>query len=82
MIIEVDIYEKIRSLYEEGESQRAIAARLGISRQTVKKYCQGDTHPDVRKTYNRKCNVITDDVTNFILSCFRQDQEENLVRAR
>lgn len=82
MIIEVDIYEKIRSLYEEGESQRAIAARLGISRQTVKKYCQGDTHPDVRKTYNRKCNVITDDVTNFILSCFRQDQEENLKKQK
>ena len=82
MIIEVDIYEKIRSLYEDGESQRSIAARLGISRQTVKKYCQGDTHPEVRKTYTRQCNVITEDVTNFILNCFRQDQEENLKKQK
>lgn len=82
MIIEVDIYEKIRSLYEEGESQRSIAARLGISRQTVKKYCQGDTHPEVRKAYTRQCNVITDDVTNFILNCFRKDQEENLKKQK
>ena len=78
MIIEVDLYAKIRSLYLEGESQRSIAKRLGVSRQTVKKYCEGDTHPDVRQTYSRTCNVITDNVTDFILSCFAQDREENL----
>ena len=78
MIIEVDIYEKIRTLYEDGESQRSIAKRLGISRQTVKKYCEGSTHPGVRKQYSRQCNVITNDVTEFILECLRQDREENL----
>ncbi|TYO92328.1 Homeodomain-like domain-containing protein [Desulfallas thermosapovorans DSM 6562] len=40
--IEVDIYEKIRHLYEhEGKSQRAISKILGVSRNTVKKYCDG-----------------------------------------
>ena len=43
VIIEVDTYSKIRTLYTEGESIRSIARRLGVSRQTVKKYCEGDT---------------------------------------
>lgn len=78
MIIEVDIYSQIRRLYEEGESQRSIAKRLGIARQTVKKYCEGSTHPEVRKSYSRVNNVITDEVKTFILSCFQQDREEKL----
>ena len=55
MAIEVDIYEKIRYLYEhEKQSQRAIAKILGVSRNTVKKYCKGSqavsyTHLDVYK---------------------------------
>ncbi len=40
MIIEVDIYSQIRTLHTEGESQRSIAKRLGITRQTVKKVLQ------------------------------------------
>lgn len=82
MIIEVDLYSKIRTLYTEGESMRSIAARLGISRQTVKKYCDGNTHPDVRKSYTRKPDVITDDVKAFILSCFHQDEVENLSKQK
>ena len=42
VIIEVDTYSKIRTLYTEGESIRSIARRLGVSRQTVKKYCEGN----------------------------------------
>lgn len=82
MKIEMDIYSQIRHLYEEGESQRSIARRLGISRQTVKKYCEGNTHPEVRKSYTRLNNVITDDVKTFILSCFQQDREEKLSKQR
>ena len=82
VIIEVDLYSKIRTLYTEGESMRSIAARLGISRQTVKKYCDGNTHPDVRKSYTRKPDVITDDVKAFILSCFHQDEVENLSKQK
>ncbi|MDW7660579.1 MAG: helix-turn-helix domain-containing protein [Bacillota bacterium] len=46
MIIELDMYSAIRLRYSEGESIRSIAQSLGISRQTVKKYCEGNTHPD------------------------------------
>lgn len=82
MIIEVDLYSKIRTLYTEGESMRSIATRLGISRQTVKKYCEGNTHPDVRKVYTRQPDVITEDVKPFILSCFHQDEAENLTKQK
>lgn len=82
MIIEVDLYSKIRTLYTEGESMRSIATRLGISHQTVKKYCEGNTHPDVRKVYTRQPDVITEDVKSFILSCFHQDEAENLTKQK
>lgn len=82
MIIEVDLYSQIRTLYEEGESQRSIAKRLGIARQTVKKYCDGSTHPEVRKAYSRAHSVVTDDVKTFIVSCLRQDQEENVIKQK
>ena len=41
--IEMDIYSQIRFMTEAGVSQREIAKQLGISRQTVKKYCEGNT---------------------------------------
>ena len=82
VIIEVDLYYQIRTLYNEGESIRSIAKRLGLSRQTVKKYCEGNTHPDVRKSYNRTPNVITDDIKQFILCCFAQDKLENLTKQK
>lgn len=82
MIIEVDLYSQIRTRYESGESQRSIAKSLGISRQTVKKYCEGNTHPEVRKSYARVHNVITEDVENFIISCLKQDLVEKLSKQK
>lgn len=82
MIIEVDIYSAIRVRYSDGESIRSIAKSLGISRQTVKKYCEGSTHPEVRKTYQREACVLTNDVNAFILSCFKEDEDENLKKQK
>lgn len=78
MIIEVDIYSAIRTRYSDGESIRSIAKSLGISRQTVKKYCEGSTHPEVRKPYQREACVLTSNVNDFILNCFKEDEDENL----
>ncbi|SFM32574.1 Helix-turn-helix domain of resolvase, partial [Pelosinus propionicus DSM 13327] len=76
MIIEVDIYSAIRARYSDGESIRAIAKDLGVSRQTVKKYCEGATHPEVRKNYQREPEIITDTIKTFILGYFKEDENE------
>ncbi|HML34182.1 IS21 family transposase [Sporomusa sphaeroides] len=78
MIIEMDIYSAIRTRYLDGESIRSIAKNLNISRQTVKKYCEGGTHPEVRKNYHRESDVITDKIKAFILGCFKEYDEEHL----
>lgn len=82
MIVEVDLYHQIRTRYIDGESIRSIARSLGISRQTVKKYCEGNTHPDVRKEYSRQTEVITEDVRSFILACFEDDRQTKLSKQK
>ena len=82
MIIEVDMYSQIRTRYSNGESIRSIAKSIGISRQTVKKYCEGSTHPEVRKEYQRDPDIITADVKNFILSRFKEDEDEHLKKQK
>ena len=80
MIIEVDMYESIRQLYvHERKSQRAIAKQLGISRTTVKKYCDGSQVPwDRIGTSGRKPYVITEQIMDFIKSCLEEDTAENI----
>lgn len=79
MIIDMDIYRKIRYMYvQQGKSQRAISRELGISRNTVKKYCEGEYVPWKRKAYERKPPVVTEEVRAFIRRCFTEDEAENL----
>ena len=75
MVITVNDYKQIRQRYLAGESQRHIAKTMGISRNTVAKYCEGNTVPWKRKTPVRECSVITDEVTAFIKQCLEEDQE-------
>lgn len=84
MKIEVDMYEKIRYLYtQEKRSQREIARLLGISRTTVRKYCDGSTLPGVRNGVSgRKSYVITDEVLRFIEDCLLEDESENLKKQK
>jgi transcriptional regulator with XRE-family HTH domain len=46
MVVGVDQYKRIRKMVAEDElSQREIARRLGISRNTVARYCKGEHMP-------------------------------------
>lgn len=69
----MDIYKEIRRLRLDGVSQRQIAAQLHISRNTVKKYWDGDAVPWERKEYNRAASVLTPEVISFVRSCLEED---------
>ena len=70
-------YQAIRRMYLiEHLSQRAIAAQLGISRNTVRKYCEGNTMPGIRADYHRTVSVVTPPIILFIKQCFLTDEQE------
>ncbi len=83
MIIDMDLYGKIRHMYVHQKlSQRAIARELGISRNTVRKYCGGDRIPGERRPYRREAPVVTKDVIDFIQACFDEDKAEGIPKQR
>lgn len=74
----MDQYQDIRHLAAvEGLSQRAIARRLGISRNTVKRYFLGQNLPGERAKTESKLQVITPEVIEFVKRCLAQDKTAN-----
>ena len=51
-------YKEIRQRFLAGESQRSIAKSMNISRNTVKKYCEGAKVPWERKTPERQSTIL------------------------
>ncbi|WP_255565365.1 helix-turn-helix domain-containing protein [Gelria sp. Kuro-4] len=67
--------QRIRYLFAvQGLSQRAIARELGISRNTVRKYCAGAQLP-VPKPRRRTRPVITDEVKEWIQGYLEEDEQ-------
>jgi len=73
VVITVEIYKQIRRMRLDGMSQRQIAAVLHISRNTIRKYWNGDSVPWERKDYRREASVLTDDVVSFVHQCLDED---------
>lgn len=71
----MEIYKQIRKMRLNGMSQRQIAATLHISRNTVKKYWDGDSVPWERKDYSREASVLTEDVVAFVRRCLDEDAQ-------
>ena len=78
MVITMKDYKEIRQRFLAGESQRSIAKSMNISRNTVKKYCEGAKVPWERKTPERQSTILTDDIIEFIISCLEEDEREGL----
>lgn len=77
MVITVDVYKEVRQRWLNGESQRSISRVLGISRNTVKKYCEGSNVPWERKDYAaRSPSVLTPEMKAYIQSWLKSDEEE------
>ena len=77
MVITVNDYKHIRERWLNGESQRSIARALGISRNTVKKYCEGAAVPWERKERERKATVLTAEIQRFIDKCLEEDADQH-----
>lgn len=75
MVVTVEIYKEIRRMRLDGMSQRQIAAQLHISRNTVKKYWEGNNVPWNRKGYVRDAPVVTQDVRQFVQKCLEEDAQ-------
>lgn len=82
MVITVKDYKEIRQRFLAGESQRQMAKALRISRNTVKKYCEGASVPWERKVPTRKSIVLTEPYLNFIKNCLLEDHQENLKKQK
>ncbi len=78
----MDNYAEIRQRTLEGESQRQIAKDLGISRRTVKKYCDGARVPWEKTSREREATVVTEDVVAFIESCLETEERDNLKKQK
>ncbi|MFA7175366.1 MAG: IS21 family transposase [Kiritimatiellia bacterium] len=73
-MIEVDQYQRIRYLHSvEGLSQREIAKRLDLSRNTVAKYAQGAVLPGAVPR-QRKKSVMTDEAIKYIKDYLAEDE--------
>lgn len=81
-MIEVDQYQFIRQAYAvEGLSQREIAKRLGVSRNTVKKYVDGAVLPLASKSPERGLPV-TGPVKDIVAGYLEEDRQNNLPKQR
>ena len=63
-------------------SQREAAKQLGISRNTVKKYWEGDIVPWEHKPYTREASVMTPEVVQFVKECLDEDDAVGIKKQR
>lgn len=83
-MIDISTYRAIRQYHLQGKSDRWIARSLKISRDTVARYKNGDHIPDLNymPKRSRARTVITEDVDQFIIDCFCEDDREGIRKQR
>lgn len=72
----MNMYKLIRRLYTvDGVSQRQIAMQLGISRPTVKKYCEGYAIPGVKEEGELQKSELRITIEKEIIQLFEDNKE-------
>ena len=76
MVISVEVYNKIRKLHlVEKRSQREISRILGVSRNTVRKYVNGEHLPSTGKNIERKSH-LREAVEPHIIKCLEANKKQ------
>ena len=76
MTIDVDTYNRIRRLFAVDKMpQRRIASVLGISRDTVARYCEGERLPGERQRAQPRRTPLQEIVEPLILECLAANEE-------
>jgi transposase len=75
MPIDPKLYQSIRRLYVEGHSQRHIAQVLGVSRDSVAKYCSGENLPGQRRSSPKQATPLRMLVEPLIQDCLDRNRE-------
>ena len=65
-------YEHVRMLFEQGHSQRAIAQKLKLSRETVSKFVQAEEYPEMHHPKRGEKRSILDPYKRYILLRWQQ----------
>ena len=60
-------YEQVRTLFEQGLSQRAIARKLKLSRATVGKFVQAEAYPEMHQSKGGAKRSLLDPYKRYIL---------------
>jgi hypothetical protein len=65
-------YEQVRTLFEQGLSQRAIARKLKLSRATVGKFVQAEAYPEMHQSKGGARRSLLDPYKGYILQRWQQ----------
>jgi transposase len=65
-------YQQVRTLCEQGLSQRDIAKRLGLSRETVSKFVQAEEYPEMHHLKRGERRSLLDPYKPYILQRWQQ----------
>ena len=73
----MDEYAQIRfKINREHKSQRQVAKEMGISRNTVAKYADGNHYPGEHVIRHRASSIVTPEVKSFVQGCLDADANE------
>jgi len=79
-MIKVDQVKDCKRLYAQGMKIRAIARRLGLSRNTVRVYVRGERHPGDYRMEVKRSQPVQDRIRPWVRHLLEEEQEKKTPR--